>query len=386
MSDATDPAVAGMAAGVNAGASITPSTDADANAGSHARAGSGSGPGPGTGTRGVRWASVAIFVLVSFGLAWLVCLPLWTTNPTSPGYGVLFSVLASAMMYTPAVAVLVVRFTTGRAAQRGAPEPRGAFLRFLGVWPLRPAKRVVWFTVAALFLPILLTLLTIAVAAAFGWLPLDLEGFALFRETIERSLPPGTSADLLPPFAVMVALQLASMPFGALFNALLAFGEEVGWRGWLLPSLRPLGTWPALIVSGVVWGLWHSPVILLGYNFGRTDWSGVAFMVLGCTAWGVLFGWFRLRSGSVWPAVFGHGALNAAGGTFLLLAASGVPIDPALVSPLGAAGWIVLAVIAIGLAITGQFRVQPELAPRRVPAVQSPQATAPAPAQPPPGV
>ncbi len=314
--------------------------------------------------------SVAVFVVVSFGLAWLVCLPLWTMDPKTPAFPTLFSLLASATMFTPGIAVLVVRLmgAPGRRRERRrgvTPEERGGFLRFLGIWPLRPAKRVVWFTVAALFLPILLTFATVGVAAACGWLRLDLVGFSAYADAIRASLPAQSPIEALPPIAVLVAIQLISMPFGAMFNALLAFGEEVGWRGWLLPALRPIGTWPALLGSGVIWGLWHSPLILLGYNFGRTDWTGVAFMVLGCVAWGMFFGWLRLRSGSVWPAVVGHGALNAAAGTFMLLAASGAPLDPALVSPLGAAGWIVLGVVALGLGLSGQFRAQPELAPRR---------------------
>ncbi|GAA1783517.1 CPBP family intramembrane glutamic endopeptidase [Leucobacter iarius] len=329
------------------------------------------------GPSAVPWGSIAVFVAVSFGLAWLVCLPLWTMDPTTPAFPVLFSLLASATMFTPGIAVLAVRLlgAPGRRRERrlgAALEERGGFLRFLGMWPLRPAKRVVWFTVAALFLPILLTFVTAGVAAAFGWLRLDLVGFSAYADTVRASLPAQSPIEALPPIAVLVALQLLSMPFGALFNALLAFGEEVGWRGWLLPALRPLGTWPALLGSGAIWGLWHSPLILLGYNFGRTDWTGVAFMVLGCMAWGVFFGWLRLRSGSVWPAVVGHGALNAAAGTFMLLAASGAPLDPALVSPLGAAGWIVLGAVALGLGLSGQFRAQPELAPRRASGAPSP--------------
>src|SRR5690606_15530517 len=122
-----------------------------------------------------------------------------------------------------------------------------------------------------------------------------------------------------PPAGVLIAAQLVAIPFAAAtINALAAFGEEIGWRGFLVPALRRYGTWPALLISGAIWGLWHAPVILLGYNFGRPDITGVLLMTGGCLAWGVLLGWLRLRSASLWPAVFAHGAMNATAGLPML--------------------------------------------------------------------
>ncbi len=214
---------------------------------------------------------------------------------------------------------------------------RGQRARFLGLWPMRPAKRVIWLMVAGWLVPPLLVGLGILLSAALGFVQLDLT-FAAFAAELEKAVPAGTP---LPPVQVIVFAQLAMIPVGGLFNSLFAFGEELGWRGWLLPALRPLGTWPALILSGVIWGAWHSPVILLGYNFGRTDLTGVLLMIGGCVAWGILLGWLRLRSASVWPAVIAHGSLNAAAGLVLIVAAT--QPDMALAGPLGVATWIVLA-------------------------------------------
>ncbi|WP_253247434.1 CPBP family intramembrane glutamic endopeptidase [Microbacterium sp. LEMMJ01] len=299
----------------------------------------------------VPWRAVLIFTLTACGLAALVCLPLWLGDGLAEPFA---GALLPVMMFTPAAAVLVVMLTTG------VPE-KGGRARFLGMWPLRPAKRVVGLLVAAWLVPPLLVALGVLLAAAFGWVRLDLT-FSAFADQLAQALPPGTP---VPPVGVVVFAQLAAIPVGALVNSVLAFGEELGWRGWLLPALRPLGTWPALLLSGAIWGLWHSPVILLGYNFGRTDVTGVLFMIGGCVAWGVLFGWLRLRSGSLWPAVVAHGALNAAAGLVLIVAAE--QPDLALAGPLGVAGWIVAAVVALVLVLTGQFRRQPELAAPRTP-------------------
>jgi len=320
-----------------------------------------------------RLIPLAVFVVLSCGLAWLVALPLWILGPTHPMISLLFQPVAIVMMFTPLLAVLVVT--------RLRKHPRGEQLRYLGVWPLRPAKRVVWFMAGAALAPAILTAITVAVSAAFGWLKLDLVHFSLLQQNLDAQLEAlgAQATSPQPPIALLVVLQLVLVPFAALFNAIPASGEEIGWRGWLLPTLRPMGRWPALILTGVIWGLWHSPLILLGYNFGRTDWTGVALMTIGCVFWGMLFGWVRLRSGSVWPAAIGHGALNASGGMFLLFGdASQVP-DPALVSPLGVSGWIVVALAVVVLLVTRQFRHEPELAASRKRPVAQPVQAAQAP-------
>lgn len=294
----------------------------------------------------LRTAAVVAFTVLACGLAWVVALPLWLGDGLAePSAGVILP----AMMLTPALAALVVTFTMKVPAA-------GERVRYLGLWPLRPAKRVVWLMVVGWLAPPLLVALSIVVAAALGFVQLDLT-FAAFSAEIAKALPAGAP---MPPIEMVVISQIAMIPLGALINSVLAFGEELGWRGWLVPALRPLGTWPALLISGAIWGIWHSPVILLGYNFGRTDITGVLFMIGGCVAWGVLLGWLRLRSASIWPAVLAHGSLNAAGGLIVIFAAA--QPDLALASTLGVAGWIVAAAVIALLILTGQFREQPELA------------------------
>lgn len=294
----------------------------------------------------VPWTAVIVFVVIAYGLAWLIAMPMWVSPDVST---------AALMMLAPAVATLVVLFVMQ--------SPRRERLRFLGMWPLRPARRVVWWMVAAVFAPILVVFASVAVSAAFGWMQLDLVHFSGFAEMNEAALPEGTPT--IPP-QTLIAVQLAALPFVVFVpNALFAFGEEVGWRGWLLPMLTPLGTWPALLVSGVIWGLWHMPVTLLGHNFGLTDWRGVALMTIGSVIWGIVFGWLRLRTGSVWPAVLAHASLNASGAAFLWFPEAGTDPSLPLVNPLGVSGWIVLALVIGVLSLTGQFRTQPTLAAPR---------------------
>ncbi|KAM9861619.1 CPBP family intramembrane glutamic endopeptidase [Leucobacter sp. BZR 635] len=304
----------------------------------------------------VPWGAVALFVGIALGLAWLVALPMWglvASNSASLSIGqqLLAQLTPIAVMFTPAVAMLVVVFL--------ARTPRTGRARFLGLWPLRPAKRVVWFIVLGALAPILLVAASLAVATLFGWFTPDLANLSGFAAVLASSGAPAESAK------AVALTQLVMLPLAGLINILPAFGEEVGWRGWLLPALRPLGTWPALLISGVIWGIWHAPLTLLGHNFGLFDWRGVALMTVGSVSWGILFGWLRLRSGSVWPAVIAHGALNGAAGIFVLFGMAGAPLPLALVNPLGVSGWIVAAIVIAVLVLTGQFSRQPELAARR---------------------
>ncbi|MFI1991630.1 lysostaphin resistance A-like protein [Actinoplanes sp. NPDC020271] len=93
----------------------------------------------------------------------------------------------------------------------------------------------------------------------------------------------------------------------------LAFAEEVGWRGYLLPRLLWLGEGTALLVSGVVWVGWHLPYILLTplYHHDGNRVLVLALFAGSVLAFSALLGRLRLRSDSLWPAVLGHFAHNA---------------------------------------------------------------------------
>jgi membrane protease YdiL (CAAX protease family) len=289
----------------------------------------------------VPWVAVIIFIVAAFGLAWLVTLPLWFSGGLSSP---LASTLLVVMMFTPAVSALLVVFFVQR------PRP-ASIRRYLGLWPLRPLKRTIWMIVAAVFGSIAIVVAGAMLALALGFVKLDLVNFSGFAAQI-ASL---SSKPLPVPIQLLAVVQLVSIPAGALINAFFTIGEELGWRGWLLPSLRPLGTWPALVISGAVWGLWHSPVILLGYNFGEPNLVGVALMVGGCVLYGILVGWLRLRTGSIWPSVFAHAAFNAAGGFLLLVSVAGTQVSSPTLSPLGWVTWIVMGLVIAALALTGQF-------------------------------
>jgi membrane protease YdiL (CAAX protease family) len=121
------------------------------------------------------------------------------------------------------------------------------------------------------------------------------------------------------PLTLIIGLQaLFALTLAPLFNTLFALGEELGWRGYLLPTLMPLGQGRAILLSGVIWGVWHAPAILQGHNYPGQPVLGVFLMVGFCVLFGAILSWLYLRTGSPWAPALGHGALNAFAGIPLM--------------------------------------------------------------------
>ena len=102
------------------------------------------------------------------------------------------------------------------------------------------------------------------------------------------------------------------LPLALVQNVFFALGEEIGWRGFLVPALyRVRGFAWAGIASGVIWGTWHLPLIIFGgYSAGTPAWYAVTCFMISVTAMAVTVAWLRLRSGSLWTAALYHGAHN----------------------------------------------------------------------------
>lgn len=99
---------------------------------------------------------------------------------------------------------------------------------------------------------------------------------------------------------------------GSLQSLLSATGEELGWRGFLVPALaRTMSFRNTALVSGAIWAAWHVPLIIgADYNGGTPAWYSVLCFAVMVVAMGFPFAWLRLRSGSVWPAAVLHATHN----------------------------------------------------------------------------
>ena len=133
------------------------------------------------------------------------------------------------------------------------------------------------------------------------------------------STPGVFDTNVLPDSGMPNSMSLL-IPLNAVSNGVIvsfaAFGEEFGWRAYMMPKLRSvMGRYPALILGGIIWGLWHAPLTCVGHNFG-TDYPGfpyvgIIIMCLYCILLGGILTYVTEKTGSVWPAAFLHGVNNA---------------------------------------------------------------------------
>lgn len=113
---------------------------------------------------------------------------------------------------------------------------------------------------------------------------------------------------------------LLLLPINAIISGTIisfaAFGEEGGWRGYMMPKLMKLTSrHKALLIGGILWGVWHAPLTCIGHNFG-TDYVGFPYlgivkMCAFCILLGVFLTYITEKSGSVWPAAIMHAVNNA---------------------------------------------------------------------------
>jgi membrane protease YdiL (CAAX protease family) len=145
-----------------------------------------------------------------------------------------------------------------------------------------------------------LALLLPFVVGLLAYVPAWLSGLASFGPARTGSL------------GGLQSLVWQALTLGLLLGLPFAFGEELGWRGYLVPRLLDARVPYPLVVSGVIWGAWHLPLIFAGlYASGaQPALSGAIFMAVVIPA-AVLFAWLRLATGSLWPAVVAHAAWNS---------------------------------------------------------------------------
>jgi len=244
---------------------------------------------------------ITIFLVFAFAISWLFGLIIFLTGQVMnspeliPGTGITLALVltATGYMWGPALAHLLTRLVTRAGWQ-------GVFLR--------PHIKNTWKTLLiGWFAPGLLTILGSALYFVFQPSQFD-TSLTIITNQLQ------SVGSKISPTLVIISQTLFALIISAPINALATFGEEFGWRGFLLPALLPMGKRKALIISSLIWGVWHWPVILMGHNYGLDyplyPWIGLLLTVWFTLSIGIFFGWLSIKGKSIWPAVLAHGSLN----------------------------------------------------------------------------
>ncbi len=138
---------------------------------------------------------------------------------------------------------------------------------------------------------------------------------------------------------------------GPTINAVAGFGEELGWRGFLLKETAPMGFWNSSGIIGIIWGAWHGPLVLMGHNYPGYELPGVFMMIIWCMLLSPIFTYITIKAKTVIAAAVLHGSINAVAGLAIMPIEGGTPLLTGLT---GMAGGIVLIIVNLLIILFGK--------------------------------
>jgi membrane protease YdiL (CAAX protease family) len=268
----------------------------------------------------LEWRGIGIFLLVTFGLTWAVWAVVYLLGGAEnlP----LFTVGSLVAMWCPGIAAIICSRYVTPMSKRDLGLQRGYLERYVSIY----------------FFVFLFLIAAMGLSVGLGFQEVNATLEPLSSEIADQQYPFND-----PILAVFISIVL-SFTLAALFNSVFALGEELGWRGYLLAKLAPIGLGRASILIGIIWGVWHAPAIFMGLNYPGHPFLGVLMMIWFTIGWSVVLTWLREVTQSVLSAAFGHGLINAVASLPLLLL---LDTDSLIRAPLGITGLVPLSLIAL---------------------------------------
>ncbi len=331
---------------------------------------------------GPNWRHVAVFLALTFGLTWLLDLAIYLRG------GLRIPGIVAALqlqMLLPAFSGIVLGLFVFRESpifhSRPAGRGRWFYYYFLLLTLIYAAGTLIlWLapsqsTIAVLAsIPLLLAFLGLLVLVvlrlnagreglarvwlAWGngryWLFLGLAfaAYYVLQAALNGFLglggsklaPPPAPQGLSPTLFLILAV-VQDVLIAPILAIVISFGEEYGWRGYLQTELFKIGRVRGVLLLGVIWGAWHWPLILMGYNYPGHPLLGILLMTLYTTGLAIVLGYAVLRSGSVLLAAYLHGLNNQVGNFIAAMGFS--PHDTAFSFGIGIYGIVTLAIVAL---------------------------------------
>ena len=267
----------------------------------------------------INWNKIGIYILLSFGISWLIAGVLWLFNIP---LGSITSIILIAGLYMPgpAVATFVIQ---KYIYKEGFQQYGWRFDKKLWKWLV--ATPLLFVTLIVLTFAIIGVLGNFHIMEQFGQLDFSQEGFDRQFNTLIAGKVDLDKIKMpsLPPKIMFLAFIVQGVIAGATVNLPFMFGEEFGWRGLLLKETQALGFVKSNMFIGITWGLWHLPIVLMGHNYPSNPYMGVLMMCLFTTALCPIFAYVRLQTKSILGPCMLHGMINATGALFILYVANG---------------------------------------------------------------
>ncbi len=345
----------------------------------------------------VNWKQVGTFIAVTFGLTWLLDLALYLNGGlTSPAA----IIVLQCQMLLPAFSAMLlgmffwqdspIFLKTNRSASRWFTWYFLVFtLLYLAAVVASFIRPELTQTLSSVMLaPGVLGMILVIVLRAVGgkgtfakagmgggkavlWLlyGLAILLFAGLQTGLNWLFKLGSVPDLslylaqaavtgMPANVFMIVIVAQTIILGPFLGLLVTFGEEYGWRGYLQPALMGLGRVRGVALLGVIWGMWHWPVIWMGYNYPNHPYLGSLLMVLFCVGMAFMLGYAVLKAKGVWIAAFLHALINQSFSFFMAFIFT--PKDPTYAFGIGLPGLAVFALV-VGLILLDPVWRQKEI-------------------------
>jgi CAAX protease family protein len=204
-----------------------------------------------------------------------------------------------------------------------------------------------WYVIPALIVSIIVVLVVGFLLTTLNLATLSDKHFVFKEGMVEIQKIPLILGNRIQSLAFFALNFVLSLFVQSLLGGIVTLGEEFGWRGYVQEKLiNKYGLNQGLVSLGILWGYWHLPIILMGYNFPKHPVLGALFLMpLGTIFMGIYLGWLYLRSRSIWMPALAHAAMNLCG--TLLLAEMIMRRDELFLQSFWIAGWGLVAVLCL---------------------------------------
>ena len=212
----------------------------------------------------LEWRGIGIFLLATFGLTWAVWAVVYLLGGAEnlP----LLTVGSLVAMWCPGIAAIICSRYITPMSKRDLGLQRGYLERYVSIY----------------FFVFLFLIAAMGLSVGLGFQEVNATLEPLSSEIADQQYPFND-----PILAVFISI-ISSFTLAALFNSMFTLGEELGWRGYLLAKLAPIGLGRASILIGIIWGVWHAPAIFMGLNYPGHPFLGVLMMIWFTIGWSVI--------------------------------------------------------------------------------------------------